>query len=102
LWAKLRRAGVVQGPPHEPEAPAPPWYVKALLAFSGWLAAIFLFGFVAVGFHFIAESALASLISGGVLIAAAYGLLRAGNNPFVEHLALAVSLAGQAWVVWAL
>jgi hypothetical protein len=102
LWAKLCQAGVVQGPAPASPGTESPWYVKALLAFSGWLAAIFLFGFVAVGFQFIAESVLASLISGSVLIAAAYGLLRAGKNPFVEHLALAVSLAGQAWVVWAL
>lgn len=101
LWEALRQAGLVQG-----EAPATdriesPWYVKGLLAFSGWLAAIFLLGFVGVGFQFVMESGLASLVTGGVLMGAAYAVLRGSRNEFVAHLALAMSIAGQALAVWA-
>ena len=102
LWEKLLHAGVVQGPEPASRRHASPWFVKALLGFCGWLAAVFLLGFLAVGFQFLVENRPAALICGGAMIAGAYALLRAGKNPFVEHLALAVSLAGQAWVVWAL
>ena len=102
LWETLLEAGLVQGPAPARRRPASPWFVKALLGFCGWLAALFLLGFLAVGFQFLVENRPAALISGMVMIAAAYGLLRSGKHPFVEHLALAVSLAGQAWVVWAL
>ena len=102
LWEKLLHAGLVQGPAPAERRHASPWFVKALLGFCGWLAAMFLLGFLAVGFPFLVENRPAALIGGGTMIAAAYALLRAGKKPFVEHLALAVSLAGQAWVVWAL
>jgi len=102
LWGTLLRAGLVLG-----EAPATdriesPWYVKGILAFSGWLAAMFLLGFVGVGLQFIIESGLASFIAGGVMMGTAYAVLRIPKNEFVEHLALAMSIAGQALAVWAI
>ena len=101
LWDTLLQAGLVQG-----EAPATdrmiasPWYVKGILAFSGWLAALFLLGFVGVGLQFIIESGPASFMAGGVMMGAAYAVLRIPKNEFVEHLALAMSIAGQALAVW--
>ncbi|MDI5935806.1 hypothetical protein [Halomonas kalidii] len=33
-----------------------PWFVRTLPAFSGWLAAVFLMGFIALGAAFVIES----------------------------------------------
>jgi len=102
LWETLLREGIVQGePPAEVKADSP-WYVKTLLGFSGWLAASFLLGFFGIGMEFIVRNSLASCITGGMLIAGAFAILHLPKNEFVEHLALAVSLTGQALVVWAI
>ncbi|MBD3894703.1 DUF4401 domain-containing protein [Halomonas sp. ML-15] len=88
----------------EREAPLPlatPWFVRALQAFSGWLAALFLIGFIAMGTVFILDSSVAAGILGSVFIAGAYAALRANGGDFLEHLALAASLTGQLLVAWA-
>jgi uncharacterized membrane protein len=102
LWTALRDAGLVQGAAPAMEAAETPWFVKVLLAFSGWLAALFLLGFLGLGLAFLVESGTASLITGSVLIGAAFALLRVPKNEFVEHLALAMSLAGQLLVATAI
>lgn len=102
LWHHLQETGIVQGPPPaEPELPTP-WYVKALLGFSGWLAAVFLLATLGAAFNFLFSQHLATGIVGIGLIAAAYALLRGSRNDFVEQLALAASLAGQALFAWML
>jgi hypothetical protein len=100
LWASLKQAGVVRGSAPKAGALESPWYVKALLAFSGWLAALFLLGFIGAGFQFVIESSVASFITGAAMIGGAFAILRMPKNEFFEHLGLAVSLAGQALVVW--
>lgn len=100
LWATLLQAGLVQGPAPEAGKLESPWYVKGLLAFSGWLAALSLLGFIGVAFQFIIKSGAASLITGAAMIGGAFAILRIPKNEFFEHLGLAVSLAGQALVVW--
>jgi len=102
LWASLQAAGVVQGDAPVSEGVEAPWYVKTLVAFSGWLAALFMLGFIGAGLYFVLENSVASLIVGGIMLAGSYAVLRMPSNDFLEHLALAVSLAGQALVVWAL
>jgi len=101
LWETLLAAGLVQGEAPTAERIESPWYVKGLLAFSGWLAALFLLGFIGVGFQFVMESGPASFITGGLMMGAAYAVLRVPQNEFLEHLALAMSIAGQALAVWA-
>jgi len=100
LWVLLQDANLVKG--EAPETPTidSPWYVKIILAFSGWLAAVFLVGFIAVGLAVIVENSAASIIVGGLMIAAAYKLLQQPKNEFFEHLALAASLAGQCLFIW--
>ncbi len=98
---RLAQAGVVL---NEPSSTAPlesPWFVRALQAFSGWLAALFLLGFIAMGVIFVAESAAASLVVGGILIGGAFALLRTTQSDVLEHMALVFSLAGQLLVAWA-
>jgi uncharacterized membrane protein len=100
--AKLLQAGLIEEAAPETGKLDSPWYVKVLLAFSGWLAALFLLCFIGIGFDLIRTNSTAMLITGGLMIGGAFALLRISRNEFVEHLALAVSLAGQALVVFAL
>ncbi len=79
-----------------------PWYIRLAMAFTGWLAALFLFGFLAITVEFILDDASTSLLTSGVLIGVAYALLRAPRNDFTEHLGLAVSLVGQGLFAWAM
>lgn len=101
LWARLVEAGVTEGAAPETELESP-WYVKVLLGFSGWLAALFLLGFIGVGWAFIFDNSAAACIIGGTMIGGAFVILRLRKNEFLEHLALAVSLAGQALVIFAI
>lgn len=102
LWKSLLDAGVVEGSAPAPGRLESPWYVRTLLAFSAWLASLFLLGFIAAGFSSIFDNSTTTLIIGGILIGAAYAVLRLPKNEFFAHVALATSLAGQAFVMWAI
>lgn len=102
MWTTLLQAGLVQGTAPETGKLESPWYVKALLAFSGWLAALFLLGFIGAGLYFIIQNSGASFITGSVMIGGAFAILRMPKNEFFEHLALAMSLAGQVLVMSAI
>jgi len=99
LWATLLQAGLVEGAAPATGRPESPWYVKVLLAFSGWLAAFFLLGFIGMAFGSVFKNSTAAFILGVTTIGGAFAILRIPKNEFVEHLALAVSLAGQVLVV---
>jgi uncharacterized membrane protein len=100
IWTILQQARLVQGDAPTTEKLDSPWFVKALLAFSGWFASLFLLGFLGMGFGAILKSSIASAVTGILMIGAAYAILRMPKNEFFEHVALAVSLAGQALVAW--
>lgn len=100
LWTKLVEAGIVEGPAPIEDGGESPWYMRVLTGFSGWLAALFLLGFVGSAFVWAIDNATLSLAVGAVMILAAYTILRHAQNEFVEHLALALSLAGQALLFW--
>ena len=102
IWTTLQQAGLVQGHAPRPQPQESPWFVKVLLAFSGWLASLFLLGFLGTGFHDLLRHTAASAMTGSVMIAVAYFILRFPRNEFFEHVALAVSLAGQALITWSL
>lgn len=79
-----------------------PWYIKTLLAFSGWLGAVFFLVFVAL-FLFMDNNLDEPTFVGAVgilLVICAYFILRVPKNEFFEHTGLAISLAGQALVVY--
>ena len=59
----------------------------------------FLIGFLGVGFEEILRNNIASAITGSLMIGGAYLILRIPKNEFFEHVALAVSLAGQALIL---
>ena len=102
LSVRLSQAGIPLNEPTYPTQLQTPWFVRALQAFSGWLAALFLLGFIAMGVVFVVESSVASIGLGLAMIGAAYGLLCKARSDVLEHLALAVSLAGQLLIAWAL
>ncbi|MFC3284485.1 DUF4401 domain-containing protein [Litchfieldella rifensis] len=102
LREKLGQVGIAVTGNDDTPVLETPWFVRALQALSGWLAAVFLLGFIALGVAFVIESSVASAALGLAMIATAYGLLRKTPGDFVEHLALAVSLAGQLLVAWAI
>jgi len=77
-----------------------PWYIKILLAFSGWLAAIFIMLFVGFALEAFIREGIALAMVGLTLMVVAYALLKQIKHEFVIHLALAVSLAGQALIAW--
>lgn len=101
LWAKLRDAGQVAGElPAAGEARAP-WFVRLMLGIAGWIGAVFLLGFVGVGFVFVMKSSLASFVVGAGACALSVVIFRAARkNDFVAQFGLAVSLAGQALMVF--
>jgi uncharacterized membrane protein len=100
VWATLVKAGVVQGPAPQTESLESPWYVKILLALSGWIAAVCLLGFIGVAFYSVFQHSTAAFVLGSVMICCGFMILRAPQNVFLEHLALALSMAGQALVVY--
>lgn len=100
LTERLTAAGVPVSSAVQRQEPESPWFIKALLALAGWVAAVFILIFIAIGFEFLIDNSAAAILLGVVMIATAYALLRLPGNDFVEHLALAVSLAGQLSVAW--
>lgn len=95
LWEKLQEADLVQGQAPRIDSVSSPWYVKILLALSGWLGAIFLLGFLLVSFSSFFNNTVSALIISLLLIIIANRILVTATNEFYEHLALASSFAGQ-------
>lgn len=90
------------------DAPAPPvetahrpWFVALMLGIAGWLAGILLLVFLGISLDL--DSTSAMLAVGLVLSGAAWGLYYADRNAvFLDQLALALSIAGQCAIAWAL
>ena len=77
-----------------------PWYVRVMVGFSAWLASWMLIGFV-VGAA-VVESEQATLMLGVVLVVGAVVARCVSDNDFMTQMALAVSLAGEGLVVFAM
>jgi len=75
-----------------------PWYVRVMVGFSAWLASWMFIGFI-VGAA-IVESSQATLILGVVLVVGAVVGRCISDNDFITQMALAVSLAGEALIVF--
>jgi len=101
LWERLATARLVAGDMPAAGAGGSPWYVRVMLGVAGWIAALFLLGFVAVGLR--VEGGGAAIAIGMVAIGAAFAVLRlASRNDFAAQFGLAVSFAGQALVLFGL
>ena len=101
LVAELRQRQVLDPPALERLRgdSAAPWYMTLLSGLAAWLAALLLLGSTLV--TIIDDSALASAVAGGVLLALAVWLLRR-PGVFAAQLGLALSLLGQGLLVFAL
>jgi hypothetical protein len=101
VWDELRRGQIVAGEPPDPPHAQAPWYVRTMLGIAGWVAAAFALLFVGAAFGFIVRSPVASIVTGAIMIAAAYGLFRgAGTNDFAAQVGIAASFAGQALIAY--
>ncbi len=99
LWNKLLKAKLVTGDiPAQAEIDSP-WYIKSIMAFSGWLAAIFILGILFAMYSRLYKETTLLITFGSGFIVAAYLLLRLKANEFLEHLGFALSLAGMALLV---
>ncbi len=99
LWARLQRAGLVDGVMPDTAASDSPWYVRVMLGVSGWLAALFVLGFVATGLRFVVQNELAMIVLGLMLLVAAYAILSLKGNAFLRQFGVAISLVGQLLVL---
>lgn len=96
-WQLLREAGLVADSAAPQQTAITPWYVRLMLGFAGWIAAMFLLGFVARGLSWMIENEMAMLFTGLLMIGIAWLMLRRlGLNDFAAQFALAISFAGQA------
>jgi len=102
IWQQLSQADLVSGTKPEFDEEDSPWFVKAIQAFSGWLAALFILGFIGIVFSSYLTSPVPCLFFGGFAILTGLGLIFTASNSFIENLGLAVSLAGQALVLFGL
>ena len=75
------------------------WYVRVMVGFSAWLASWLLIGFM-VGAAII-ESGQATLMMGVVLVVGAVIARGISDNDFMSQMSLAVSLAGEGLIVYA-
>jgi hypothetical protein len=103
LWTRLRDAGLVEGEMPAVAETRSPWFVRVMLGIAGWIGAMFLLGFVGAAFAFVMKSTLASFgVGAAVCAGAAFVLRTAPAGGFMGQFGLAVSLAGQALMVFAL
>jgi len=95
-WQALVDGNVVDGPMPPENAAETPWYVRLMLGVAGWIAALFLLGFIAVGLAWVLKSEFFSALAGVICMSAAWMMLRKlGRNDFAVQFGLALSFAGQ-------
>ena len=102
LWEKLVQHRIVEGNRPGLSTDDNPWYLRLLSAFSGWIAALFLIAFLFSLFSSLLKSVTANVLIGIALLFLAHLALKRQNAEFLSHAALAISLAGQALVIYAL
>jgi hypothetical protein len=100
VWQKLAASGLVQG--ELPQAPPrPSWPVRVMLGIAGWIGALCLLVFAGLAFEAIFKNAGMALVVGILACAAATAMFRAApENDFASQFGFAVSLAGQALIVY--
>jgi uncharacterized membrane protein len=102
LWQQLQQQNLVSGEYQAPDTLDSPWFVKLLLALSGWFTSVLILVFCIIILQDVVDNSITCIVIGSGFIFLAYRLLKTIPNDFVEHLMLATSLAGQALIAWAL
>jgi hypothetical protein len=78
-----------------------PWFIALLQGVAGWFAGVFLLVFVGILIE--PDSTASIVICGIILLGCAWGLYFADRNAvFLDQLALALSIAGQIALAWAI
>lgn len=97
LWETLAKSDLVTGEEPQSHDIIIPWYIRVIQGFSGWLAALFIMGFIVIFFGFIFSKPSSDLvITFGILCSiGGYVLIQTLKNDFVEQLGMAFSLCGQ-------
>ncbi len=103
-WKHLLVLGLVSGPPpHIKNRERQPWYLQAMLGVAGWIAALFLIGFVLLITSCNSSPGVLGIIGGGLC---AGGLFVLRNNDFssitFSQAGLASLVAGQGVIAAAL
>ncbi len=100
IWATLLSVNLVEGAQANNLELNSPWYVKLLLALAGWFAAVFLLLFVGLSLENFFDNKILFFIVGSFMIIIAYIIFYNSKNDFAENFALAVSIAGQALIIF--
>ena len=102
IWGLLLEKQLVTGEQPENQEAFIPWYIRFIQGFAGWLAALFLLGFMATAFAILFKkpSGAALLLVGVLFSVVAHFVIRAKNSDFFSQLALAFSLCGQLLVAF--
>ena len=86
-----------------PDPNAMPWYIRGVVGLSGWIAALFVVGFVVVGLssvYSVTESATTLVLIGSVLCFAMTMVKRRWlKSIFIGQTSLAINLAGQLLII---
>lgn len=97
LWQTLQENKLVSGDLPDKGELESPWYVRVLVGIGGWLAALFILGFIGTGFAIVFRNEQFGAVIGVMMAVGSYVMLRSvKDNDFAEQFALAVSFAGQA------
>jgi hypothetical protein len=103
LMDALRERGVIKTevPALDAAGSDRPWFIALLQGIAGWLAGVFLLVFVGI---LIEPDSTASIATCGIiLLGSAWGLYYADRNAvFLDQFALALSIAGQIALAWAI
>jgi uncharacterized membrane protein len=97
LWQRLKTEQLVNGemPAVDQQEPAL-WYVRVLQGFAGWIAALFMLGFLGFGVFGLFEHGLVLMVLGVVINICTVVFFRSkAKSDFFEQLVLAFSLTGQ-------
>ncbi|WP_415896330.1 GDYXXLXY domain-containing protein [Neptuniibacter sp. QD72_48] len=105
LWQKLQTEGIVTADQPEEHPSQSAWFIHLMQGFSGWLAALFMLGFVGsiFGWLFRYDNHILLMVAGLGCSIGAYTIYRhSGESPFYNQLALAISICGQFMFGWGL
>ncbi|TDR19429.1 GDYXXLXY domain-containing protein [Marinicella litoralis] len=98
LWRRLSDMDLVSGeqPANEQVHETTFWYIRVLQGFAGWLAAVFLIGFLGFGVAGLFEHGAAMMVLGVILNVSSYVFFKTKpGSDFFEQMVLAFSLTGQ-------
>lgn len=98
LWQQLKQRGWVTGEPPAANDSAEQsfWYIRALQGFAGWLAALFLLGFLGFGVAGLFNEGGVLIILGLMINGGTYAYFRSNpDSDFFDQMVLAFSLTGQ-------